>query len=271
VDYRSSAGDHWHQALEDPGDLVAVVGGDGTICAVADRLVGRRVPIAVLPLGTANNISNTLGLAGLPLERLIAGWSAALRIGFDAGLVLAPWGMTRFIERIGVGLLALAIARPSARNDIALAHLINREGSVTSSLIWLREQLRDCPAKELKITLDGADLSGEYIMLEVMNIQHIGPSLHIAPDADPGDGLLEVVLVSKHERDKLVDYLGSRAEGNRQPLQWEIPRGQRLQLQWDGSDSHIDDRAWPCRGSTFDQSPIALEVTVDRHALEFLV
>ncbi len=63
VSYRPWNSDEWHAALVDPGDLVAVAGGDGTVGAVAGRLVGRHVPIAVLPVGTANNISKTLGLA----------------------------------------------------------------------------------------------------------------------------------------------------------------------------------------------------------------
>ena len=179
VRYQSSGGDAWQRALEeDPGDLVAVVGGDGTVGTVARSLVGGRVPIAVLPLGTANNIATTLGLIDTPIEKLIAGWSAAKRIEFDAGLVRGPWGTTHFIEGIGVGVLALAISRPDPREDAALAHLADRHGSLPTSLRWLREQLPSYPAKELQVTLDGQDLSGDYIMLQVMNIQHIGPSLH---------------------------------------------------------------------------------------------
>ena len=39
--------------LEDPGELVAVAGGDGIVKEVAVALAGRRVPMAILPLGTA--------------------------------------------------------------------------------------------------------------------------------------------------------------------------------------------------------------------------
>src|SRR5262245_26289502 len=54
-----------------PGDLVVVAGGDGTIGTVTACLIGTPVPLAVLPLGTANNISTTLGVAGIPLATLI--------------------------------------------------------------------------------------------------------------------------------------------------------------------------------------------------------
>ncbi len=271
VTCRSPKGDNWETALEDPGDLVAVAGGDGTVGAVAGRLAGRRVPIAVLPVGTANNISKVLGLADTSLERLIAGWAAARRIGFDSGVVHGPWGATRFIEGVGVGLLARAITELDAKADVAFGRVDNREGRMTSGLKRLSDLVGNCPANELKITLDGQDLSDEYILLEVMNIQHIGPSLHVAPDADPGDGLLDVVLFTAEQRGTLGDYLANCLEGNPRPPQWTVHRGRRLRICYEGSDMHIDDKVWPAHGSTASQSPMVLDIKVDGHALEFLV
>jgi diacylglycerol kinase (ATP) len=271
VTCQSPKGDEWENALVDPGDLVAVAGGDGTVGAVAVRLAGRRIPIAVLPVGTANNISKVLGLAETTPERLIAGWANARRIGFDTGVVHGPWEPTRFLEGLGVGLLARAITELDAKADVAFGRVDNREEKMTAGLKRLSDLVGNCPANELKITLDGQDLSDEYILLEVMNIQHIGPSLHFAPDADPGDGLLDVVLFTARQRDKLGEYLASCLEGNPHPLEWTVHKGKHLQLQCEESDMHIDDRVLPAHGSTASQSPMVLDVRVDRHALEFLV
>ena len=49
-------------------------GGDGTVGRVTRRMVGRGVPITVLPSGTANNIARSLGLIERPFEELIRGW-----------------------------------------------------------------------------------------------------------------------------------------------------------------------------------------------------
>ncbi|MGH7581435.1 MAG: diacylglycerol/lipid kinase family protein, partial [Gemmatimonadales bacterium] len=55
--------------LEDPGELVVVAGGDGSVRAVALALAGRDVPMAILPMGTANNIGKSLGIMGsVPVE-----------------------------------------------------------------------------------------------------------------------------------------------------------------------------------------------------------
>jgi diacylglycerol kinase family enzyme len=260
------------RTLEDPGDLVAVAGGDGTVGTVAGRLIGRRIPIAVLPLGTANNIARTLGIADTPFDRLIAGWARARRIGFDAGVASGPWGTTRFIEGLGIGVLARAMSRLKPRAGAVPGKADDREAKTADRLKRLSEWLRNSPAKALKITLDGLELSGEYILLEAMNIQHIGTGLHLAPAADPGDSFLDVVLFTAEDRGELDDYLAGRSSaGNLEPLSREFRRGQILQIQWDGSDLHIDDKVWPSPVDADRDARFVLDVSVDHHALEFLV
>ncbi len=55
-------------------DLVVVAGGDGSVRAVAIRLLGRNIRITPLPMGTANNLARTLALPANPLK-IIAGLS----------------------------------------------------------------------------------------------------------------------------------------------------------------------------------------------------
>ena len=48
------------RVLADAEGLVVAAGGDGTVRAVALRLLGRDVPLAIPPMGTANNIAKSL-------------------------------------------------------------------------------------------------------------------------------------------------------------------------------------------------------------------
>ena len=207
VVHQLSHNDSWDEALKKPADIVAVAGGDGTVGKVAKQLLGKTAPIAVLPLGTANNIATTLGLIDQPLDRLIAEWANAERVRFDVGSARGPWGSTYFIEGFGIGLFSDTMSTLDARDNIDLAHLDAPEEKITSVLGLLKERLQSYPSKKLKVTLDGQDLSGEYILLEALNVTHIGPNLHLAPNANTGDGLLDVVLLSKGDADRLNRYL----------------------------------------------------------------
>jgi diacylglycerol kinase family enzyme len=107
LSYRSTDDDDWAAALNESADLIAVAGGDGTIGRVARRMAGGGIPLAVLPMGTANNISRTLGLVDLPFEKLIASWHLTRIRKLDVGIAKGPWGRRRFTEGLGVGVFAL--------------------------------------------------------------------------------------------------------------------------------------------------------------------
>ena len=92
-------------------------------------------------------------------------------------------------------------------------HLNDSEEKVTSVLQILRERLRTFTPNELKIRLDGLDLSGQYILLEVMNIRLCRAESLSCPHAHPGDGLLDIAFVSADERDKLSMCLSDSING----------------------------------------------------------
>jgi diacylglycerol kinase (ATP) len=73
VRYVSVKQDDVEKALEKKTDLIVVAGGDGTITQILTKLPDRSTPVAVLPLGTANNIARSLGVAGTPQE-LVETW-----------------------------------------------------------------------------------------------------------------------------------------------------------------------------------------------------
>jgi diacylglycerol kinase (ATP) len=243
VTYCSKESDQLQTALAEPGEAVIVAGGDGTVAKVAAAIAGRGIPLGILPVGTANNIARTLGLVG-GWSHIIAGLPTAARKRLDVGVARGPWGERRFVEAAGVGLFARAVAVLSDRDGQPLAELVKDEPNFESALRLLRHLVEDYSPRQWRVTLDGRDLSGRYMMVEAMIIRFIGPHLHLAPDADPGDGLFDVVLVSHDQCTALLEYLGHRLEREATLPALTIHRGRRLELIWAEPEIHFDDDVW---------------------------
>jgi diacylglycerol kinase family enzyme len=119
--------------------------------------------------------------------------------------------------------------------------------------------------------LDGRDLSGDFLMLEVMNTRSIGPNLVLAPEAVRGDGLLDVVLVPTVERDQLIEYLRDQPQKGQNNPALAVHRGRRLQIKGREGEFHLDDRPWPDQDKRPTDHPFLIEVDVKHKALHFLV
>lgn len=235
--------DGWKAAFDWPADVFAAAGGDGTLARVARNMVGRTQPLAPLPSGTANNISRSLGLVERHFEELVRAWPQARRVKLDVGLAKGPWGERYFVEGLGGGLFACLLSTPAPERK--RVKLRPPEEQVAATLELLKTQAARCAPIELEMKLDGKDLTGRYLMVEAVNIPYVGPNLYLAPDSEPGDGALDVVLVTEAERARLKAYLDSWQDNRERLSVLPSHRGERLRIQWTGAPLHIDDDLWP--------------------------
>jgi diacylglycerol kinase (ATP) len=268
--YFASKDKKWKKALKKPCDIIAVAGGDGTVGSVARRLVDSRIPIAVLPMGTANNIANTIGVTGRTFEDLIAGWNTAHCVNFDAGVAKGPWGIEYFIEGFGVGLFAETMFRIDNGQHPHVLRAEDPEEEISEALKALKKQLSSYPAKELTVRLDGQDLSGDYYMLEALNVRYLGPNLDLVPRAQTNDGLLDVVFVAKGEQAKLRRYISDHLQHKRSRVKLTVRQGRHLQVEWKSSQVHIDDMTWPEDKDAQKVRSMAIDIKTDPGALVFL-
>jgi diacylglycerol kinase family enzyme len=267
VRYRSSKERGWKRALRKPADLVAVAGGDGTVGRVVRRVVGRGVPVTLLPSGTANNIARTLGLLERPFEDLVRGWESARRVKLDIGVAKGPWGERYFIEGVGSGLFANLLARPKKKD----AKVGKPEDVVDRALRRLQDMAVHCEAVDVAATLDGEDISGRYLLFEAINLRYVGPSMFLAPGGKPGDGLLDVVLVSEDERAHLLEYLNKWQKNRERRAVLPTRRGRRLKVEWTGYALHIDDKLYPREDDDPDEMAGVVEAWIEPAAVELLV
>lgn len=186
-------------------ERIVVAGGDGTTSEVASGLLaaglGRSAELGLLPLGTGGDLARTLGVARDP-ERALAAIAAGKARPLDAGRVrcLGPDGRERTLHFVNV-----ASFGASGR----VTELVNATpkalGGRLSFLVGTLRGLARHRSHPVEIVADGEPLhSGPLALGAVANGRFFGAGMHIAPRADPADGLLDVVAVPGFSRARLL-------------------------------------------------------------------
>jgi diacylglycerol kinase (ATP) len=218
------------KALKEPADIVAVAGGDGTIAKVAARMRPNGCPLAVLPLGTANNIAKSLGI-GEPTVELVASWHIEKHMAFYPISVAGPWGRSRIIEGIGFGAIEQAIGRLPSKTTFSRARTKYAEAAMNA------------PAEDLKIRIDDEALSGSFAVLEVTKFPFVGPNLHLAPEIDIGDPTFSICSIGGgvRERQKMAKWL---TEPNATPAPVTVRQARRLEIAGCFRQVRIEGQLW---------------------------
>jgi diacylglycerol kinase (ATP) len=221
--------------LADVEGLLVIAGGDGTVRSVVTRVLGRNLPISILPLGSANNIAKMYGIEGDPLD-IIAGLRQPRQEYLDIGAVSAPWGEDYFLETFGIGLWAevLHIYQPEKGKSISR--------SITAALKALSKFNPVSP----RLLLDGQELTGQYMLLEALNTNAFGPRLKAAPSASSSDGKFDLVCVPADQRENLLRYLIATFNDQIDEMPGlEHYRGRELRFDWTGFLMHVDAEVRP--------------------------
>jgi diacylglycerol kinase (ATP) len=246
----------------DKYDMVVLAGGDGTVRKAARDLLHERLPIGLLPMGTANNIAKTLGLDG-SREEIVAAWRKKRIKRFDVGKIHGLQKHSHFfIEGFGYGVFPKLMLE---MKNLDKESISNPETKMKSALDLLCDIVMSYKPKVCNIKIDGVDCSGEFIMAEVMNTRSIGPNLFLAPFADPGDGVFDVVLISPKQREKFADYIMDKVNNEEKPAFFKIHRARKIEVKWEGKALHIDDQRVEVK------EPQKVTIRPVKHALEFLV
>ena len=243
VKYRSAKRPDLAAKLEkNHGDLVIAAGGDGTIAKVAKILLSQPdqgAPMAILPVGTANNIALSLGISGT-IEELIRALDKEKPRKLSQGICRAHWGEQNFIEGVGLGSLARATTPKSGGSK-------DKSTRIHDGRVAFRDAVKHTKPERLYVTVDGERIEDEVILIEILNIRQVGPRLRLAPKADAGDDVLDVAYVSTRHRQKLVDWLDALIAGELDddtagPPPCANVSGKKITIAWDGMELRLDDK-----------------------------
>ena len=180
------------RAAEWGPDRLVVAGGDGSIAGAAAAAGAAGIPLAVVPAGTANDFADRLGL---PTE-LSAACELAVRGGSLRELKLGWINQ----ERPFVNVASAGLPAPAARTAGAWKRLL---GPLAYALGALSAGLSTKPLPCL-VDCDGRELlAGEAWQVTVAASGAFGAGAAV-DEADPTDGMLEVVAIEAGPRIGLV-------------------------------------------------------------------
>lgn len=248
-------------------ELLAVAGGDGTVRKVVKALLERKMvekiwPIGLLPLGTANNIARTLNLRDHKTDELVKAWNNCSVKKFDVGMLYDLDDASFFLESFGYGIFPYLMKEMKKREAPPDE---TPEEAIKSALELLHSIIISYEPRHCSLQIDGMDHSGQYIMAEVMNTQSIGPNLHLAPFADPGDGMFEIVLIPEENKEKFANFVVERIKGADVAYDYSTLRGKEVIISWNGTHVHVDDEVLKVPKET------VVKIEMKEALLEFLV
>ncbi len=224
------------RAAEDGAELVIAAGGDGTIHAVANGLIGTQSILGIIPTGTMNNLARSLNV-----PETIPAACTAIGSGETRAVDVGKINEHIFIEVAGIGLEASLF--PAAEEIKSPGLLSTVRGAVRGlytlltfkpTSLRLRFDAVDTRMSDSQDRLDKLDKRNSRrqrtytaLQITISNAPYYGAHLSVASDVLMDDGWLDVVIYSNFSKLEYLRHAISISQGRR-PYQ---PKIRRLRVQ----------------------------------------
>jgi len=201
-------------AVAGGAELLVVVGGDGSVYEAANGVVGlEHVDVAVIArgtgcdFGTAFDIPRDLGGA---VDVALRGRTRTVDLGRT---VYRAWdgseGVSYFANVASAGMSG-AIAKRANESTKALGGKVSYFWATLA--VFARWQICD-----VRVAVDGEIRSGRMHDVIVANCRSFGGGMIICPDAEPDDGLFDVLLLGDLTKRDLLQTLPKTYKGKHLP------------------------------------------------------
>ena len=188
---------HADQACREGCDYVVAGGGDGTLNEIINGIANRsaNIRVGLVPLGTANDFARCLNLP-VSLEESIDILQSAETTQID--LVRVQSDETRYFANVSAGGFSGVV-------DEKLTPEMKRAWGPLAYVRSAAAAFHDLHAYRTIITLDDEEtLAADLYNVIVANGRFVAGGLPIAPEADPADGLLDVILIPRRSKPEMV-------------------------------------------------------------------
>lgn len=190
--------------LEDSTNCSAalIFGGDGTIHRHLSQLHQQKIPMLVVPTGSGNDFAKALGISSV--EIALRAWQQFCSDGknvkeIDLGVIKFGNQETLFCCVVGVGMDAEA----NARANRMPRWLKSKGGYVLAAL----QSLIAFKPAEMTISANEREIRRSAFFIAVGNALSYGGGMKVTPQATLDDGLLDVCIVSRMNKLKLLCWV----------------------------------------------------------------
>ncbi len=180
-------------------DAALIFGGDGTVHRHLPELLERRIPMLVVPTGSGNDFAKALGIGSK--QTALQAWKKFCVSGnnvrkIDLGIIKKDQATIPFCCVVGAGLDSAA----NARANRMPRWLRGSAGYLAAAL----QLLPTFQPVQFCVTASAREIRRSGFFLAVGNAHRYGGGMKVTPRAELDDGLLDVCLVGKMNKLKLL-------------------------------------------------------------------
>lgn len=245
------------------------VGGDGTLCEVANGLIDKpNCELGIIPCGSGNDYIKTFGQSEdfFDFENYLCSGSVAVDC-------ISTTSAGVHINSLNIASLGFDANVCNTANELK-----SRSKRLSSSKAYIKAIIRNFFRRlynELTVTVDdGESFSGKYLFSLAANGKFYGGGWQSAPIAEPTDGKLELILVKNLSRLKFLTIVGSYQDGSyfyNKKLRRIITHRQGKKMSVVSKRPaivNVDGECFPCSEVTFEIIPSAVRFIVPEKYLE---
>jgi len=217
------------RATEDGAELLVVVGGDGSVNEVANGLAGLDgpPPLAIVPRGTGWDFVRTFGIPRSiedAAEVALRGETRTIDLGRMTYRAWDGTETTAVFANVASAGMSGAIAQRANETTKALGG--------RASYLWATFAVfARWQATDVVLEVDGERREGRMFDVVVANGRFFGGGMEICPDAEPDDGLLDVLTIGDVTKGDLVRTMPKIYRGTHLPhAKAELLRGSTVAI-----------------------------------------
>ncbi|MEG4864051.1 lipid kinase [Microcoleus sp. CZ3-B2] len=182
-------------------ELVIIGGGDGTLNCAIEGLMDAKLPLGILPMGTANDLARTLGI---PTDL-----SAAIQVIASGKIRLIDIGWVNQQHFFNVASLGLSVEiTQRLTKDVK-----QRWGILAYALAALQTIFKSRPFRA-EIKVNNQYFNVKTIQIAIGNGRYYGGGMTVAEDATIDDKRLDLYSLETHHWWEIIALLPAMRQGN---------------------------------------------------------